>query len=150
MLRSLVRFVLLIAALIVPALCWSGTARAQKPAKKGVAALIKQGTDYYDDQRYEESIQTLSAALLRPEITKSEKTEVYRLLAFDYILLGKTDEADGAVRGLLVTDENFELPASESPRFRDFFAESKKKWIAEGKPGMKPDSSEAKVEPVKI
>jgi hypothetical protein len=39
------------------------------------------------------------------------------------------------VRGVLVLDEKFSLPPTESPRFRDFFAATKKKWIDEGKPG---------------
>ncbi len=126
-------------AVAVPLAGWSGAALAQKGGKQTVAALIKKGQDFFDDQRYDESIQTLSAALLRPEISKSERIEVFKLLAFDYILLEKKDEADGAVRGLLVTDETFELPAAESPRFRDFFAATKKKWIEEGKPGAKPE-----------
>lgn len=97
-------------------------------------SLVQRGADLFDDQQYEESIQTLSAALLRPNTSKAEKIEVYRLLAYNYITLKRTDEADAAVRGLLVLDETFKLPSSESPRFRDFDA-TRKKWEAEGKPG---------------
>jgi hypothetical protein len=104
--------------------------------KQSVEALIKKGQEYFDDQRYEESIQTLSAALLRPGIAKEEKIQVFTLLAYNYIVLNRTDEADGAVRGLLVLDENYALPESESPRFRDFFKSVRDKWIAEGKPGQ--------------
>jgi hypothetical protein len=142
---------LAIGMMIAAAVCWPGAALAQKGGKQTVAGLIKKGEAFYDDQRYEESIQTLSAALLRPEISKGEKLAVYKLLAFDYILLGKNEEADGAVRGLLVTDESFALPTSESPRFRDFFTDAKKKWVAEGKPGLKADATvAAKAEAVKI
>ncbi len=146
--RLLVRWLGLLALVLATSL-WPGAALAQKGGQQTVAALIKKGQSFFDDQRYEESIQTLSAALLRPEITKAEKIEVFKLLAFNYVLLDKKDEADGAVRGILVTDESFELPASESPRFRDFFAESKKKWIDEGKPGVKAEAEEEK-KPVKI
>ena len=52
----------------------------------------------------------------------AEKIEIYRLLAYNFIILKRTDEADAAVRGVLVLDENFTLPPTESPRFRDFFA----------------------------
>ncbi len=124
----------------VACLC-PGTVYAQR-GSQNVAGLIKKGLTFFEDQRYEESTQTLSAALLRPDITKSERLQVFKLLAFNYILLDKRDEADGAVRGLLVTDETFELPASESPRFRDFFAESKKRWVAEGRPGQKVEGSD--------
>jgi hypothetical protein len=144
--RCLLALVLALGAAAIP-----GDALAQK-GKQTVAALIKKGQDFFDDQRYEESIQTLSAALLRPEIAKAEKLDVYKLLAFNYIVLDKPDEADGAVRGLLVTDEGFELPKSESPRFREFFEKSRKKWVEEGKPGLKPAGEDggSKLPPVKI
>ncbi|HVY47493.1 MAG TPA: hypothetical protein VHB21_16505 [Minicystis sp.] len=98
-------------------------------------SLVQRGSELFEDQQYEESIQTLSAALVRPGATTKEKIEIYRLLAYNYIILKRTDEADAAVRGILVLDENFTLPPSESPRFRDFFDAVKKKWEAEGKPG---------------
>ena len=100
-------------------------------AKQSVSGLIKKGQDLFDEQLYEESIQTLSAALMRPGIGKNEKVEVYRLLAYNYIALQRNDEADAAVRGLLVLDESFELPDTESPRFRDVFKSVRKKWIAD-------------------
>lgn len=101
----------------------------------GAAALIQKGAALYDDQAYEESIQTLSAALVRPGTSQAEKIEIYRLLAFNYIILKRAEEGDAAVRGILVLKEDFALATTESPRFRDFFDGVKKKWVAEGKPG---------------
>jgi tetratricopeptide (TPR) repeat protein len=98
--------------------------------------LVAKGQQLFDDQQYEESIQTLSAALLSPSNTKEQKVEIYRLLALNYITLGRKDEAESAVRGLLVIKPDYALPASESPRFRDFFAEARKKWEDEGRPGL--------------
>ena len=98
--------------------------------------LIEKGRQLFEDQRYEESIQALSAALLRPDNTKEQKVEIYRLLALDYITLGRKEEADSAVRGLLVVQPDYELPPTESPRFRDFFAEARARWEAEGRPGL--------------
>jgi hypothetical protein len=112
-----------------------GLALAQPPAKSATTVLIQRGSALFDDQQYEESIQTLSAALVRPGATDLEKTEIYRLLAYNFIILKRTDEADAAVRGLLVLNESYTLPPTESPRFRDFFAATRKKWEAEGKPG---------------
>lgn len=103
--------------------------------KSAATSLIQRGGALFEDQQYEESIQTLSAALLRPGASDAEKTETYRLLAYNYIILKRTEEADAAVRGIYVINENFSLPPTESPRFRDFFDATKKKWIAEGKPG---------------
>ena len=82
-----------------------GPAKAQPPASEGRGQpvdLIQKGQAQFDEQQYEESIQTLSAALLRPSNTQAQKVEIYRLLALNYITLGRKDEAENAVRGLLV------------------------------------------------
>ena len=104
-------------------------------AKATTVSLIQRGAGLFEDQAYEESIQALSAALVRPGASDKEKVETYRLLAYNFIILKRTEEADASVRGILVLDESFSLPPSESPRFRDFFTATKDKWIAEGKPG---------------
>jgi hypothetical protein len=110
-------------------------AKAPSTGKSPTTVLILRGSALFDDQQYEESIQTLSAALVRPGATDVEKIEVYRLLAYNFIILKRNEEADAAVRGVLVLNESFSLPPTESPRFRDFFANTKKKWLDEGKPG---------------
>jgi len=106
--------------------------------------LVARGQQLFDDQEYESSIQTLSAALLRPSNTKAQKIEIYRLLALNYITLNRKDEAESAVRGLLAIDPNYALPASESPRFRDFFTTVRTKWEAEGRPGYQKESTSPK------
>lgn len=117
-------------------------AQPKKPAEKAQPApaqpqdLIAKGQALFEDQQYEESIQTLSAALLRPNNTPQQKVEIYRLLALNYITLGRKEEADNAVRGLLVAQPDYQLPATESPRFREFFAKSRERWDAEGRPGI--------------
>jgi hypothetical protein len=107
----------------------SGAARPQQD-------LIARGQALFDDQQYEESIQTLSGALVRPNNTKGQKVEIYRLLALNYITLQRRDEAEAAVRGLLSLEPTYELPKSESPRFRDFFSQVKQRWEGEGRPGL--------------
>ncbi|MEM6788865.1 MAG: hypothetical protein AAF715_15190 [Myxococcota bacterium] len=119
--------------------------------KQSVDALIKKGQQQFDEQLYEDSIQTLSAALLRPGIATAEKTRVYQLLAYNYIVLQRDEEADGAVRGLLVLDPEYALPDTESPRFRDFFEKTREAWNAEGRPGLvSKDDPEPTVKPVRI
>jgi hypothetical protein len=113
------------------------------------ADLVARAQKLFDDQAYEDSIQVLSAALVRPSNTKQQKIDIYRLLALNYITLGKNDEADAAVRGLLAIDPEYALPPSESPRFRDFFKTSRDKWIADGKPGLQTEA-EAPLAPVKM
>jgi hypothetical protein len=126
-----------------------GSAFAQgKGHAQGQQDLIQRGRTLFDDQQYEESIQALSAALVRPSNTKSQKLEIYRLLALNYITLSRKDESESAVRGLLALQPDYALPASESPRFRDFFAAVKQKWEAEGRPGFVVDA--AAVVPVEM
>ncbi|RLB64792.1 MAG: hypothetical protein DRI90_03715 [Deltaproteobacteria bacterium] len=126
-----------------------GVSHAQSKKKQSVASLIKKGQKHFDEQKYEESIQTLSAALMRPGIAGEEKIKVFQLLAYNYIVLQRTEEADGAVRGLLVIDEEYQLPETESPRFRDFFDKVRKDWEDDGKPGLKEETGLA-VSKVKI
>jgi hypothetical protein len=119
-----------------------------KPAAAKPAApvdLVAKAQQLFDDQQYEESIQTLSAALVRPTNTKEQKVEIYRLLALNYITLGRKDEAENAVRGLLVVSPEYQMPPSESPRFRDFFAQARTKWEAEGRPGLVKDVPTEKI-----
>lgn len=125
-------------------------AQAQAQPQKGVVSLIQRAADLFEDQQYEESIQTLSAALLRPGSSVKEKTEIYRLLAYNYITLKRNEEADASVRGLYALDESFALPTSESPRFRDFFEATKKKWEAEGKPGKQVSADGPTEDPIKV
>lgn len=118
---------------------------APSPAAPTAAApagdLISRGRTLFDDQQYEESIQVLSAALVRPSNTKEQRIEIHRLLAFNYITLGRRDEAESAIRGLLSLEPDYALPTSESPRFRDFFKMVKEKWDAEGRPGLVVDTT---------
>lgn len=107
--------------------------------------LIERGRELFEDQRYEESIQTLSGAAVRPNSTKAQKIAAYRLLALDHIVLGDHDEAESFVRALLALEPDYELSKRESPRFRDFFAIVKTQWEVEGRPGVQTDQQETAV-----
>ncbi len=115
----------------VPALAQLRPSGAQ-PAKD----LIQRGRELFDDQQYQESIQTLSGALVRPDNTTEQKIEIHRLLALDHITLGHNEEAENFVRALLSIQPSYELPRTESPRFRDFFAAVRARWEAAGRPGL--------------
>ncbi len=122
----------------------SGGAGGAGASSAGGLDLIQRGRDLFEDQRYEESIQTLSGALVRPNMTKEQKIETYRLLALDHITLGDNEEAESFVRALLCLQSAYELPKTESPRFRDFFAAVRSKWEAEGRPGLLTDQTALK------
>lgn len=109
---------------------------ASGQALAGDNPLIAEGIQQYDDLMYEESVNTLSAALMRPGNTSAQMTEIYKYLGLDYLLLEKPDEAAGAFRQLLIIDENWSFDtATTSPKITTFFNATKQKWIEEGKPG---------------
>jgi hypothetical protein len=147
--RRLAPFTLAFAAALRASLPAPALADPPKPSGSARQSqdLVARGQSLFDDQEYEESIQTLSGALVRPNNTKAQKLEIYRLLALNYITLNRKEEAESAVRGLLAQDPGYELPARESPRFRDFFTAAKKKWEAEGRPGL---ATEGLVSPVRM
>ena len=100
--------------------------------------LIQEGAEQYDELRYEEALQTLSAALVRSGNTRQQQSRIYELLAFTYLSLGREAEAEGAYRSLLGLEPSFQPGAEVSPRFREFFAGVEQRWIAEGRPGGAP------------
>jgi hypothetical protein len=81
-------------------------------------------------------VQLLGAALLKLDITDDQRVDVYRWLAYNYIVLKKEEAAKSATYKLYAVDEGFELPSTESPRFREPFAKWKTQWIEDGKPGQ--------------
>src|SRR5512143_2899280 len=87
------------------------TALAQNP-------LIERGIGEYDEVRFEEALQTLSAALVRTGNTPSEQQQIYRYLALTYMALGRQEEASGAWRALLGLAPDTQSGTDMSPRFR--------------------------------
>lgn len=138
--RTLAMLALLSGALAAACPAWA----QDRPAHKDASELIQRGRELFEDQRYEESVQTLSGALVRPNTTREQKIETYRLLALDQITLRENEEAESFVRALLALDPAYEMPKTESPRFRDFFAAVKTKWEAEGRPGLITDTNAPK------
>lgn len=145
-LRRHARFARLVAPLVLAWGCsaavWlhPSAALAANPSAQQGSNLLVQGKALFEEQRYEESIQTLSAALLRPNTPQAERIQVYRFLAYNYIVLGRTEEAEAAVRGLYALEPDFVVAEDESPRFQTFFADVRKRWEAEGRPGLQQKS----------
>ncbi len=122
MLRALC--IALASVFLVPAL-----SSAQNP-------LIAEGETMVDELRYEEALQTLSAALIRSGNSEQERARIYQLLARTYLTLNRSEEATGAYRSLLVLLPDH-VPSSDlSPRFRDFFTGVRAQWESEGRPGV--------------
>ncbi|MFO0686804.1 MAG: tetratricopeptide repeat protein [Sandaracinus sp.] len=118
--------VALVVTAFVPAL-----AEAQNP-------LIERGIGEYDEVRFEEALQTLSAALVRTGNTPSEQQQIYRYLALTYLALGRQEEASGAWRALLALAPETQTGSDMSPRFRTFFDGVRTQWESDGRPGTPP------------
>jgi hypothetical protein len=116
-------------ALVAPSVAYA-------QGKQSTQKLIDDARSKFDDQQYDESIQKLSAALLRQDITKAQKVEVYRWLAYNYIVLKQDESAKTAIYALYAVNEDFELPKTESPKFREPFKKYREQWVEEGKPGQ--------------
>ena len=128
----IVRVVLLIASSFVVTLpATMGSAQRDNP-------LIAEGSELYDELRYEEALQTLSAALVRAGNSAQQQARIYELLAFTYLSLQREAEAEGAFRSLLALHPDFQVDAGVSPRFRQFFGAVTERWVGEGRPGRPP------------
>jgi tetratricopeptide (TPR) repeat protein len=114
------------------------TAWSAAPAAAQNNPLIQRGQTEYDELRFEEALQTLSAALVRSGNSPADYATIYRLLAFTYLALGREEEAAGAYRSMLPLDPDFEPGSEVSPRMRQFFAQVRERWEAEGRPGSGP------------
>ena len=86
-------------------------------------SIIQRGQSEYDDLRFQEALQTFSAALVRAGNTPADLARIYRYLALTYLALDRREEAEGAYRSLLGLAPDT-MPGSDmSPRFREFFTQ---------------------------
>ena len=106
-----------------------------QPASKN--PLIKKGIGLHDELRFEEALQTFSAALVRANNSEADRRTIYRYLAFTYHALSRDEEAEGAYRSLLASDPSF-VPTGVSPRVKSFFEGVTQRWEQEGRPGTPP------------
>jgi tetratricopeptide (TPR) repeat protein len=124
------------AALVTLAVPVSATAQRNQPAQGQQQNLLELGRRQYDDLRYEEAIQTLSAAIIRRGNTREQEIQIYELLALSYLALNRNDEAEGAWRLLLQRDPEHQPSSDLAPRIVEFFNGVRQRWEAEGRPGV--------------
>src|SRR5688500_1163939 len=110
----------------------SSTAAAQRNP------LIQRGQGEYDELRYEEALQTLSAALGRSGISHNARPRISRMRAFTCLALNREEEAAGAYRYMLPLAQDFVPGEDDSPRVREFFERVRTQWESEGRPGTGP------------
>lgn len=135
--RSPLAVGLALALAVASSVCAAPVAHAQRGGGGG-NPLIERGISEYDDLRFEEALQTLSAALVRSGNTRQQQAQIYRYLALTYLALDREEEAAGAWRSMLAIDPEVEASSDLSPRFREFFQQVRQQWEAEGRPGQPP------------
>ena len=112
------------------------TARVAQRGQAAQQDLVARGQSLFDDQQYEESIQTLSAAPSSARTTRRRRSS--RSTASSR---STTSRSTGRTRPRAPcavsspSSPDYALPASESPRFRDFFAAVKKRGRPRGARG---------------
>lgn len=104
---------------VAAAVSLAAPAVAQAQAQANTLGRI--GREQFDDLRYEEAIQTLSAAILRRGNTAAQEVELYELLGLSYLAVNRTEEAEGAFRAVIARDRAHRLDASQAPRVVEFF-----------------------------
>ncbi len=113
-------------------MCRSRPVDGQPLADKSTPAIITLAEELLAAGKHNRIIPLLSPLSLRPGISQSHKMDVYRLLAAAYLGLDCLIEAEGAIRGLLVFDEHYELSIDSPQRLKDFFECIRHNWIDEG------------------
>lgn len=117
----------------------------------GNVQLVATGRQQFDDLRYEEAVQTLSAALLRRGNTPAQEVTIYELLGLSYLALNRDEESEGAFRLMLAREPEHSLEAGQAPRVRDFYQAVRERWARDGRPGLARASDGARAErPVTI
>lgn len=133
------RAMALVAALSVIVVVPASASAQRNRGANGAASqqnLVELGRQQFDDLRYEEAVQTLSAAIIRRGNTPASEIQIYELLALSYQALNRNDEAEGAYRLMLVRDQARQLSSDVAPRTVEFFAGVRQRWVAEGRPGI--------------
>jgi len=98
--------------------------------------LIQAGINQYNDMEYEQSVDTLQRALVRAENVPAQKIAIFKYLALDYLVLGRSDDAQQAFRQLLAIQPEYQLdPAIFAPEHVQFLEGVRQLWEAEGRPG---------------
>src|SRR3954470_4718796 len=91
--RTVAHVAALAAAFALPATGFAQQRAQAAPAAGGQQQnLLNLGRQQYDDLRYEEAIQTLSAAIIRRGNTPAQEIQIYELLALSYLALNRNDE----------------------------------------------------------
>ncbi len=123
-----------------------GLALPATAAAQDNAPLLQTGRTQYENLQFEESIQTLSAAIIRRGNTPAQEVAIYEVLGLSYLALSRDEEAEGAFRLLLAREPEHALRAGTAPRIVEFYNRARTRWIADGRPGAPQTNTPARAE----
>lgn len=86
---------------------------------------LQKGIEAYRKAKYQESLNYLRKAL-KNQLTKDQKKEAYKYLAFNYLAMKNTSLAKDAFLNLLILDPEYEISEDEaSPKILKLFQQTK-------------------------
>lgn len=91
---------------------------------------LEEARQLYLNFEFEGVLPRLERALATPEITASQKMEVYKLKAFTHAALDDSAGAQEAFGKLLELEPRYQLSQSASPKLRGYFADAKKAFLS--------------------
>jgi tetratricopeptide (TPR) repeat protein len=117
-------------AVAVGAIVWSHAVRADT-VETG-PELLAQAKILYDDLQYDDALNRLRRALNAGELSRRDVVEVYKYMAFIYLIQGEEKYAEASFQLLLQQDPDHRLnPLLTPPRFIEFFEQVKARRRAE-------------------
>jgi hypothetical protein len=101
---------------------------------------VAQAREHYDNGEFQEAIQTLVTVIVQPGLSPSCEVRIYEILGSCYFALTRIEESVNAYRQVLIREGNHALARdlSPSPRMLEFYRGVRERWVAEGRPGLRP------------
>lgn len=91
---------------------------------------VSRGLSLFRALEYDRAVVVLGRALVREDLTRDDRLEGLEALAFSYTILQDGVHAEETFHRLLDLQPSYEVPASQSPRLRESFAEARTTWLA--------------------
>ncbi len=124
----------IVAAFVAAAWFAPALASAQQAIPETDNELLRQGLQLYEEMEYERSVETLSAALIRPGNSVGDQLLIFQTLGTLYVFLNRQQEAEVALERLLCIDGAFDFGEYASPRITQVFDRVRQQWQESGSP----------------
>lgn len=90
---------------------------------------VDRGLSLFKALEYDRAVVILGRALSRTDLSRADRIEALQALAFSYTILQDEVHARETFHRLLDLEPSYEVPSSQSPRYREAFAKARTTWI---------------------